>query len=152
MGNLFLSIHPAATIMIDSGMTFFVSRDTICEMSASSHFLEIIHPDYPVHKHSFDIISGKVTTYRILLDTLFAYFHCTVYTWGDIYIDQKYIVQTTFFNPLRLNPGSHLIQIKNPGFSEFADSLSFFRGDTINLKIDLEKLSKSQRFIFLNFA
>ena len=138
-GKLFLAIQPAAKITINSGESSGILQDTIIALPSGIHILHISHPEYPSLKDTIRIQSGEITTYRVNLDTMCAYFHCVVYPWGEIFINDRYFAQTPFFYYIKLIPGSNILRIINPDFREFSDTLFINRGDTLDLQINIEK-------------
>ena len=138
-GKLFLAVKPAAKITINSGESSGILQDTILALPSGTHSLQFFHPEYPQLKDTIRIQSGEITTYRVNLDTMCAYFHCVVYPWGEIFINDRYFAQTPFFHYIKLIPGSNILRIKNPDFREFTDTLFINRGDTLDLQINMEK-------------
>jgi serine/threonine-protein kinase len=138
-GNLFLAVQPAAKITINSGESSGILQDTIIALPSGTHILQFFHPKYPQLKDTIRIQSGEITTHRVNLDTMCAYFHCVVYPWGEIFINGRYFAQTPFFHYIKLTPGSNILRIKNPDFREFTDTLYINRDDTLDLQINMEK-------------
>ena len=138
-GNLFLAVQPAAKITINSGESSGILQDTIITLPSGTHILQFSHPEYPLLKDTIHIQSGEITTHRVNLDTMCAYFHCVVYPWGEIFINDRYFAQTPFFHYIKLTPGSNILRIKNPDFREFKDTLYINRNDTLDLQINMEK-------------
>ncbi len=137
-GKLFLTVQPAAKISINSGESSGILQDTIIALPSGTHILQISHPEYALLKDTIRIQSGEITTYRVNLDTMCAYFHCVVYPWGEIFINDRYFAQTPFFHYIKLTPGSNILRIKNPDFREFTDTLYINRNDTLDLQINME--------------
>ena len=138
-GYLQLFVPGPAQIILDSNRILPVTRDSVMEFSPGQHRLEISHTDYPPYIYDFNISSGDTLQYRIDPGARYSWFHCTVYPWGDVYIDEQFVAQTPFFEPVRVRSGLHLLRVENPGFASYRDSISVQGGDTLKLLINLEK-------------
>ncbi len=138
-GTLHMTIIPASELIIDSQIFTGIRSDTVVMLSEGNHIVEFHHPDFPMLKDTISIMDGQTTTIKIELDKLCAYFHCVVFPWGDVFINEKFIGQTPFFNFSKLSPGQNVLKIQNPNFRSFIDTLYINRGDTMDLQINLEK-------------
>jgi eukaryotic-like serine/threonine-protein kinase len=144
-GILSVHIQPAARVSINSGIHSPSLVDTTLKMAAGSHILTFSHPSYPLLKDTVNIETDEISTLRINLDSLCAYVHCEVYPWGEIFINERYQAQTPFFQFLKISPGKNILKVKNPDFREYADTIYISRGDTLNLKINLEEAIGSKQ-------
>lgn len=145
MGILTLHIQPAATVSINSGKYSPSLVDTTLKMATGTHVLTFSHPAYPILSDTVNIEIDEITSLKINLDSLCAFIHCEVYPWGEIFINERYLAQTPFFQFLKISPGKNILKVKNPDFREYSDTIYINRGDTLELKINLEEAVGSRQ-------
>jgi serine/threonine-protein kinase len=138
-GVLAIRIQPAAQLAIDSGTLSNILSDTTMKLETGKHTLRFLHASYPVLYDTINVRHGEITTHTVNLESLCAYFHCEVYPWGEIFINNQYFAQTPFFTLIRLAPGKNTLEVRNPDFREYRKALYLNRGDTLKLKINLEE-------------
>ena len=139
LGVLTLHIQPAARVSFNSGKYSSNMVDTTLKMAPGTHVLTFSRPSYPLLKDTVNIETDEITSLKINLDSLCGYFHCEVYPWGEIFINERYHAQTPFFQFLKISPGESILKVRNPDFREYSDTIYVSRGDTLKLKINLEE-------------
>ncbi len=130
-GEFNIECNPWAKVIIDSVNYESTPLKENVKLAAGRHLLKLIHPNYPVYSHSIYIEPGLLNNMKINLDTLFGYLNCSIFPWGNIYIDGNYKGQTPLLNPIALNPGKHELILKNPEYDNFKKEINVNKSDTI---------------------
>ncbi|MFN3750124.1 MAG: protein kinase domain-containing protein [Thiobacillus sp.] len=57
-----------------------------------------------------------------------------VHPWGELYVDDQRIGVSPPLTRFRLDPGRHRIEIRNPGFAPYSDTVNLAPGQSIKIK------------------
>ncbi len=136
-GNLFVECIPWAHIYLDDRRLETTPISEAIDLRAGKYNIKLVHPDFPEYHQLVEIKPNQTTNIIINLDTLHGYFTCDVFPWGDVYLDDNFLGQTPFGEPIKLAPGSHIITIKNPNFPELVESIKITKRDTLILRYNL---------------
>lgn len=130
-GLLFVECKPWGYLFVDGDSvdTTPISNPIILESGV--HHLKIAHPDYPLFQESIKIAANETSRIHVNLDTLFAFFDCKIFPWGDVYIDDVLLGQTPFTNLKRIHPGRHTLRFENPAYPVYSKEVEFLKGDTV---------------------
>jgi serine/threonine protein kinase len=140
-GKLYVESIPQVNILIDSLYSITTPFKDPFEISEGTHKLDWMHDDYPNYKRLIRIKSDQITFVNLHPDSIFGYLNCSIYPWGEVYIDDRYIGQSPFHKALIMPAGQHRVTIHNPGFLTFRDTLTILKNDTTDYKINLEQVS-----------
>ena len=137
-GTLNVTSIPDADLFIDSQYIASTPLQDDIILATGVHSLGLAHHAYPNYHRLIKIEPGKDVLWNVKLDTLFGYLNCNIYPWGEVYIDGKPIGQSPFQKPIILLPGRHMINVENPKFTTFTDSLTIVQKETTDCKIYLK--------------
>jgi serine/threonine-protein kinase len=138
-GKLNVYSNPDADIFIDSQYIGSTPLKDDISLAAGVYSVGLAHHAYPDYHRTIKINPGEEVLWNVNLDTLFGYLNCNIYPWGEVYIDGKLIGQSPFQKPLILIPGRHVINVENPKFKTFTDSLTIVQKETTDCKIYLKQ-------------
>jgi len=74
----------------------------------------------------FRCVKGAESGLQPMVNTIKGYGYvliATPGTWADIYVDGERIGQTPQADPLRLRPGTHTLELKNPFYQDYTRTL-----------------------------
>ena len=143
-GSLFVECVPWAHIYLDDRKLETTPLSEPIDLRAGIYNIKLVHPDYPEYYQQVEIKTNETTSLMVNLDTLYGYLACNVFPWGDVYLNDKFLGQTPFSEPIKLVPGTHLLSIKNPGFPEFAEKITITKRDTLVVQYNLNNISKNK--------
>ncbi len=130
-GLLYIDCVPWANIFIDSRSIDTTPLESSLRLEPGFYQLRLQHPDYPVYEKRIKIISEELTNIKVNLDTLFGYLHCNIYPWGEVFIDGKSMGLTPLQDPLKLFPGRHNLEFKNPTYPAHSQKIEILSNDTL---------------------
>ncbi|NIA30819.1 MAG: protein kinase, partial [Actinobacteria bacterium] len=139
-GKLFVRCSPWADIFIDSVKIDTTPLSDTLRVAAGSRQLVLKHPDYPAYVRKIVIEPMRTKVVAVNLDTLFGFLNCKIYPWGEIFIDGVTQGQTPFPRPICLEPGRHLIKVKNPQYQQVVEYIQINRRDTTEYELDFEQV------------
>jgi len=142
-GYIYIKCKPWANVFIDS---IFIDTTPIKEpnrLLEGEHTIRLVHPEYPEYESLISITENDTLKINVNLDSLAGYFICNVFPWGDIYIDDILKGQTPLNRPIILEPGKHILEIKNPGYEQQTREIFIEKSDTLRMTIKLNALVKS---------
>ncbi len=113
-------------------------------VAGKQHKIGLVHPEYPHLIKMVTLNPDESFHVSVNLDTTIGYLNCRVHPWGEIIIDGKSIGQTPLNRYLRLEAGEHNLIVRNPGFSDFAQTFTINKNDTILFNINLNKRNISK--------
>jgi len=142
-GYIEIKCKPWANVYIDS---LFVDTTPIKDpqkMPVGDHIIQFVHPEYPQHIQTISIAENDTLKININLEDYAGFFICNVSPWGDIYINDIFKGQTPLNRPIILNPGSHILEIKNPAYETEKSEIFIQKSDTLRMTVQLKALVKS---------
>ncbi len=140
-GSVNVECIPWAEVFIDGKRIDATPLKEVIYLPEGAYKLSLAHPDYPQYEESIKIKGDELLLLQYNLQMLFAYFDCMIYPWGEIYIDGKNYGTTPLTKPIVLLPGSYLLEIRNPMFPFFTDTITLSAGKTEMYKMNFEKVS-----------
>ncbi len=140
-GKVFIDSYPWSVVYIDNKK---IDNTPINEftLSPGEHNLELLHPDYPAYTQKIFVTSGKKDSIYVNMNNLFGFLKCSIYPWGKIYIDGKYIGITPLVNSIVLKPGKYNLTVENENFSPVSKVVTISPKNTIDYKLNFEELNK----------
>lgn len=131
-GELYVECSPWAYVIVDSIEFDSTPMMEPIHLSAGSHELILLHPDYPSIRKQIHVPSGQRLEVKMNLDTLVGFLHCDVHPWAEVYVDGGFHGQTPLTKFIALTPGMHEIVFRNPKEGEFNRTIHVDRGDTLS--------------------
>jgi hypothetical protein len=139
MGYLYITCDPWANIFINNRKVAQTPISLDIEVESGEIELALVNPDFPPVVRQIDIKPGIREKVSISLWDYVGVINLNVRPWADIYIDGEYIDRTPLSKPLIVTLGSHHLQLVNPYFQTWNDTLIFDKGDDpLQLKVNLE--------------
>lgn len=143
-GSLYVECVPWAHIYLDDRRLETTPISEPIDLRTGTYTIKLIHPDYPEYTTDVEIKPDEKTDLFINLDTLYGFLLCNVFPWADIYLNDEFLGQTPFGEPVKLVPGTHLLSIKNPNYPEVVERINITRKDTLVLSYNLNEVSKNK--------
>jgi len=138
--KLFIQCSPWADIYIDSNKIETTPLENHISILSGTHELTLQHPEYPPYTRTIHIKPQEELLISVSLDTLFGYLECRLYPWGNVFIDNVFKGQTPLPRPIRMNPGTHLLTIKNDNYGKIDEYIKIVKNDTLKFKFNFELL------------
>ena len=135
--KLSIQCLPWADIMLDSNE--IKNSNGYFSLEPGIHKIELLNPGYPKYSTEIKLESGEIKSFKIHLDTLFGYFDCKVFPWGEVFIDGQHAGQTPFLKPVILNPGDHSLSVHNPEYETVNKSFVIVKKETLHFEINLSQ-------------
>jgi len=142
-GYLDIKCKPWANVLLDSIIIDTTPFKEPYKILVGKYSLQLQHPEYPQYKSTITISENDTFNININLDNLVGYFICNVFPWGDIYINNDYKGQTPLNRPIILNPGRHILEVKNPGYENHKNEIEIVKSDTLKMTVKLKGLVNS---------
>ncbi len=137
-GGLMIDCRPWAHIFIDSVKIDTTPLDSAMMLPPGNYEVLLSHPQYPEYRRRVRIESNQISTVKVNFDTLVGYLFCDVYPWGNLSIDGQLKGHTPLQEPIRIAPGIHQLQIRNPQLGEYTGEIKINRNDTLYMNVNLE--------------
>jgi len=138
-GNLFVKCYPWAKVYLNEKYIETTPLNNNINIKSGLHFLKLVHPDYPEYSDSIIIQPNELFFVEVNLDTLFGYFDCQIYPWGEIYIDGKKMGMTPLEDPIKLKEGKYNLQIRNPKYKTQKTLIHITKSETLSTKFNLKE-------------
>ncbi|MBK7105396.1 MAG: serine/threonine protein kinase [Ignavibacteriae bacterium] len=137
-GELFIKCYPWAKVYLDNKFIETTPLEKNITTKSGNYLLTLVHPDYPKYSDSIKINPKKLTFIEINLDTLFGYFDCQIYPWGEIYLNGEKKGITPLEFPIKLIEGNYKLTLKNPQFSDIETIIKIVKNDTLEMKFNMK--------------
>lgn len=138
-GYLFVTCDPWANIFINNRKIAQTPISQDIEVESGEIELALVNPDFPPIVRQIDIKPGMRERISISLWEYVGVINLNVRPWADIYVDGEYVDRTPLSKPLIVALGTHHLQLINPFFKTWNDTLIFEKGDDpLHLKVTLE--------------
>ena len=142
-GELQVKCYPWAEIFLNDEFIETTPLSESITKKTGKYQLTLVHPDYPKYSDSIKISEDRLTFIEVNLDTLFGYFYCQVFPWGEVYVNGELKGVTPLQFPIPLEEGKHKLTLKNPKHDSFSTEINIVKGDTLKLKINMTELSSN---------
>ncbi len=138
-GRLLIRCTPWAHVYVDSIKIDTTPMEEAAALTPGEHRIRLQHPNFPTYMKKIRINPGQEVVIAVDLDTLFGYFSCNIFPWGDVYIDGDFKGQTPFAGALAVAPGNHALVVKNQQYGSVEDVFSVARRDTFHYRLNFEQ-------------
>ncbi|MFZ0391495.1 MAG: serine/threonine-protein kinase, partial [Calditrichia bacterium] len=137
-GGLFIICNPWAEVYIDNEYYQTTPLNQPISLAPGSYLVELRNPSNHNLQREVAVTAGKVDTLITRLKPAFGYLSLEVLPWAKVFIDNQYQETTPIREPLQLTPGSHIIRLENPGYSNLQDTLLIKAGETVVRQFNLQ--------------
>jgi eukaryotic-like serine/threonine-protein kinase len=138
-GFISIKCKPWANVLIDSVFIDTTPLQGPYKILAGEHKLVLQHPEYPVFSSIVKVTENDTFNIFVNLNNFVGYLMCNIFPWGDIYINDEFKGQTPLNRPIILEPGKHVLEIKNPGYEIEKSEINIVIADTLKMTIKLKK-------------
>ncbi|MBS4028288.1 MAG: serine/threonine protein kinase [Ignavibacteriales bacterium] len=137
-GELYVECLPWAEVYVDSVKKETTPLRKNISLASGTHQLKLVHPDFPLYQTLISIEPEQITSVQVNLDTLFGFFVCDVFPWGEVFIDGVWKGNTPLREAIRILPGEHRVTVKNTQYGFIDRTMTFFRNDTVRFQHKFE--------------
>ena len=137
-GELFIKCFPWAKIYLNNEYIETTPLSKNIGLKTGKYLLTLVHPDYPNYSDSISISDANLSFIEVNLDTLFGYFECQVYPWGDLFINGEKKGTTPLTNSIKLVEGTYQLELKNPKYESVKLPINISRKDTLRMRFNME--------------
>ena len=138
-GFLHITCIPWANIFINNRRIAQTPISQDIEVESGELELALVNPDFPPVVRQISIEPGEREKVSISLWDYVGVINLNVRPWADIYVDGEYIDRTPLSKPIIVPLGAHHMQLVNPYYQTWNDTLFFIKGDEpLQLNIILE--------------
>lgn len=135
-GRLFIQCQPWAYVYINAERINTTPLEDAILLEPGEYEIQLRHPQFPTFVQNLRIESEK--EYH-LSATLYSVLACSIYPWGDIYLNGELLGQTPFA-PVIIPPGRHILTIENHQHETINKEFSVAAGDTFYFSFNFEEL------------
>ncbi|MDR3667193.1 MAG: serine/threonine protein kinase [Ignavibacteriaceae bacterium] len=140
-GSFYVECLPWAYVYIDSIKMDVTPLKNNLVLSEGEHFIQLIHPNFPIYSKKIRINANGYTDLKINLDTLFAFLDCKVNPWCEIYVDGILKGQTPLQYPIKVMPGVHHVLLENSEFEPKGYDVKTSQGQTFTITYTFRKVN-----------
>ncbi len=130
-GALYVSCTPWATVMLDGDSLDVTPMKRPLPLSAGSHILELINPNYKSRRFTLDIQAGRTDTLNVRLEPNFAYLMIKATPWARVYINGRYREDTPLEKALIIPAGRNILKLVNPTLGSISDTIHARAGEQL---------------------
>jgi len=138
IGELYIKCYPWAKVYLNNKYIETTPLTENITTNTGNYLLTLTHPDYPKYSDSIMILTNELKFIEVNLDTLFGYFDCKVFPWGEVYIDEKKKGLTPLQYPIKLDEGKYRLKLINPQYENIETTIDIMRNDTLRMKFNMK--------------
>ncbi len=143
-GFIDIVVDPAAEISIDGRRRTFAERLTMLELPTGSHEIACRSDGYRDYVETLQVKRGELSRRRIDLERLTGSLVFETAAGTRIFVDGTFKGTVPLAAPLDLPVGTHRIELKNPGFQAWSNTVYVPIDETVRLAISLVPLAASE--------
>jgi len=136
-GKLWVGVIPWAAVYVNGDSVGISPMQDTVELEPGTYPVTLRHPEFPAYRTNVEIQSGITSGLRVDLSKESGFLSLAVYPWAKVFVDGEFIDTTPLPEPMVINPGRHLVQLKHPDFADWQTYVNITKGDTITLKVRL---------------
>ena len=139
-GELFVTCSPWADIYINDIKFETTPLKESIKLKAGNYQLKLIHPNFPPIEKTIEIQSDKTNRFDFNFYENFAYVQFHIIPWGEIKINDRNFGTTPLPKPVTLKPGKQILNIYNPNFGNFIDTILTQKGETLVYRLNFNNI------------
>ncbi|MFN4112267.1 MAG: PEGA domain-containing protein, partial [Ignavibacteria bacterium] len=140
-GKLMIACYPWAEVYIDDHKFETTPLNAPINLKTGLHKIRLIHPNFPPIEKTIEITADKQYIMDINFYKYFGFVQFKIIPWGEIIINNKKFGITPFEKPVILNPGKYVLNISNPNFGSYIDTILIQSGETLFYKLNLNSIT-----------
>ncbi len=141
-GSVYIeSRPPGAEVTIDDAELDARTPCLVGELTPGMHDILLYKADFDSLRASLSIEADRQTAISFdLVEKKRGYGHVRfmVAPWAEVSVDGKRLETTPIAGEVRLEEGTHLVTLANPGYPTFTESLRIVRDSTVDFAFDME--------------
>jgi eukaryotic-like serine/threonine-protein kinase len=144
MGFIDIAVEPAAEISIDGRRRTFGERVSMIELPAGSHEIACRCEGYRDYVETVQVQRGELSRRRIELVRISGALLFETAAGTRIFVDGSFRGTVPLGAPLDLPVGTHRVELKNPGYQTWSNTVYVPADETVRLAISLAPLAASE--------
>lgn len=137
-GYLQIICLPWAKVYIDGQYFETTPIGEPITLAEGTHQISFVNPNFSPILKNVHIKSGEEQKLEISFLDNVGYLMVIVNPWADVYVDNEYRNSTPLSEPLIVEVGEHILSLKNPAWPVWEREVRISKGDTLELRINLE--------------
>lgn len=139
-GELFITCSPWADIYINDLKIETTPLKEPIKLKAGKYQLKLVHPNFPPLERTIEIQSDRVNRFDFNFYENFSYVQFQIIPWGEIKINDRNFGTTPLPKPVILKPGKQILNIYNPNFGNFIDTILTQKGETLVYRLNFNNI------------
>jgi hypothetical protein len=139
-GELFITCSPWADIYISDLKIETTPLKEPIKLKAGKYQLKLVHPNFPPLERTIEIQSDRVNRFDFNFYENFSYVQFQIIPWGEIKINDRNFGTTPLPKPVTLKPGKQILNIYNPNFGNFIDTILTQKGETLVYRLNFNNI------------
>jgi serine/threonine-protein kinase len=129
--TVFIECSPWAYVEIDGEFYDSTPIKGGVTLPPGERRLTLSHPDYPDVTRTIRLRPGETRRLRYTLDEMIAEIVVRAHPWGEVYVDGVRRGETPLAEPIRVDAGTRVVEIRHPDHPTHSKTLSLKPGDRV---------------------
>lgn len=143
-GELLITCSPWADIYINDQKVETTPLKEPIKLKSGRYHLRLIHPNFPSIDTVIEIQASKINQYNFIFYENYGYVLFQVIPWGEIRINDKNYGTTPLPKPITIKPGKQILNIYNPKFGYYIDTIMVQKGETLFYRLNFNTTKLAQ--------
>jgi len=139
-GELFITCSPWADIYINDLKVETTPLKEPIKLKTGKYQLKLIHPNFPPIERLIEIQADKLSRLDFNFYDNFSYIQFQIIPWGEIKINDQNVGTTPLPGHVILKPGKQILNIFNPNFGSFVDTILIQKGETLVYRLNFNHI------------
>lgn len=139
--SLMITCYPWAEIYIDNEKYETTPLTKPIILKPGKHKLKLVHPNFPSIEKDIDLKSNELKMIDVNFYKSFGFIQFQIIPWGEVKINNQKVGISPFEKPVVVRPGQNILEIYNPNFGLFMDTMIIQNGETLLYKLNLNTIS-----------
>lgn len=139
--SLMITCYPWAEIYIDNEKYETTPLTKPIILKPGKHKLKLVHPNFPSIEKDIDLKPNESKMLDINFYKSFGFIQFQIIPWGEVKINKQKVGISPFEKPVVVQPGQNILEIYNPNFGSFLDTMLVQSGETLFYKLNLNTIS-----------
>ncbi len=135
-GELFITCSPWADIFINDQKVETTPLKEPIKLKSGKYQLKLVHPNFPSIDTVIEIKSNKLNRLDFNFYENYGYILFQIIPWGEIKINEKNYGTTPLPKPIIIKPGRQILNIYNPNFGLYIDTILVQKGETLLYRLN----------------
>lgn len=135
-GELFITCSPWADIFINDQKIETTPLKEPIKLKSGKYQLKLVHPNFPSIDTMIEIKPNKLNRFNFNFYDNYGYVLFQVIPWGEIKINERSYGTTPLPKPVIIRPGRQILNIYNPSFGLYIDTILVQKGETLLYRLN----------------